>query len=522
VTLGDQTGAIYGQEDRIFACVISKPMAPGEIRMVLSLGYPQRIGIGPIEPIDATAWFGPDANTDGGSFYIPTEEDGWTQTIDGMPAKVVVETTSIVPGANEVRTWGIYPPGGFLGIWYVRSTLRGPDLETLRAQADTVARSLRFDKKSPPLDEARRDEALAQVIDDLDRETRAFRGSDFYGCFPRSPGEQTTLIDDRLYEYGPDGQLAEPVPVTCTTTVEPTPLGLWHATLIVSWDGGEGYKAGQWGWQLFFDAEGVGGASGQLAEGGKSVYPGTVGELPPPLDEPLVVPIGSIVEVLPPGIEQSGAPIQSIWQNPNATIGDRIAFDARPGLRFRVVDGPISHEGFDWYLVEMWHGPFAEFAWAPASDGERPLIKVVQPDCPTGAIDVVALLGLIPPERLACFGSGELLLDPTMLGQIEQDLGGMVDGKPDWLAKDPELKLFGRAGATGLDGAIPVHVSPTLEDRPPTDTWLTVSGHFDDPAAANCEMAYPEGWGSVREPDLQVLACRERFVITAFETREAP
>lgn len=525
----DDTGQYVGDpapvEDRIFECVLAKPMAAGEIRLVLSLGYPQKAGVGPYEPIDPAAWFGtpPDAGTS--SFYVPTEADGWTEAIDGMPAKLVVEATSIVPAAEEVRTWGVYPPGGgFTGIWYVRSTLRGPDLEALRTEADTVARSLRFDATSPPLDASRRDEALARTIDALDRETRIWRGNDFYGCFPRTPGKREALIDDRLYEHGPDGPLAEPVPVTCTTSVEPTALGLWHATLVVSWDAGDGYPAGEWGWEIFFGPDGAGGASGQMALGGEVAYPGTVGALPPPLDGPLEVPIGSIVEVLPPGIEQTGRPIRAISEHPQATIGDRVVMDARAGSRFYVVDGPIAHEGFDWYLVEMWGGTshFSEFAWVPATDGERPLLLVVQPDCPTDQIDVAALLRLIPAERLVCFGDRELRLSPTVLGPLEGDQGGSVVGDPDWLASDPTLMLYGGEGPEGLDGGIVVVISPTLDDRPPEGVPLTIHGHFDDPASTTCAMTYPEGWGSVRDRDLQIRACRERFVITAFEDVGAP
>ena len=138
-------------------------------------------------------------------------------------------------------------------------------------------------------------------------------------------------------------------------------------------------------------------------------------------------------------------------------------------------------------------------------------------------MDVVTLLDLIPAERLACFGADELLLAPTMLGRIEQDPGGSVDGTPDWLAQDLALKMYGRDGPEGLEGALPVVLSPSLDEPPPQGSWLTVRGHFDDPASATCEMTYPEGWGSIRETrELQVLACRERFVITAFEMTEAP
>lgn len=522
----DPEGESGSLEDRIFECVLGKPMAPGEIRLVLSQGYPQKAGVGPYEKFEPTAWFGPDALTSGSYFYVPAEADGWTTTIDGMPAKLLVETTSIVPGADEVRTWGVFPPNGFSGLWFVRATLRGPDLESLRHEADAVALSLRFDVKSPPLDEARRDDALARAIDDVDRETRTWWGSDLYGCFPRSPGQQTTLIDDRLYEYGPDGPLAEPVPVTCATTVESTVLGLWHTTLIVSWDAGDGYAAGEWGWELFFDADGTGAAQGQISSSGEIAYPGTVGELPPPLDGPLVVPVGSIVEVLPPGVDQSGAPIQALWQSPDsAKIGDHVALDARPGHRYYVVDGPISVAGFEWYLVEWQHGTSygAEFVWLPATDGNRPLIRVVDPACPSADVAVSDLLALLPTERVLCFGDRDMTLDPTIVSLAEANPGGEVEGTPAWLARDSLWRLYGSGGPDGLDGSLPFAIAPALGDALPTGTWLTVHGHFNDAAAATCRRTFPGEWGGYAEtPDMQHLRCRELFVITSFETRAAP
>lgn len=502
-------------EDRIFECIIEKPMAAGEIRLVLSLGYPQQAGVGPYEPIDATAWFGPDADTDGGSFYIPTEGDGWTQLIDGMPAKLVVETTSIVPGAEEVRTWGVYPPEAFTGLWYVRATLRGPDLEALRVEADTVAQSLRFDANlPPPLDDARRDEALARGIDTIDREFREFRNSDMFGCFPRAPGAQ-----DALLTSGPDGPLVTPVPVTCGSEIEATALRLWQVTLTVAWEAGEGYDAGRKAWVHFFDRDGAGGGGGERNQEADVVFPGSVGELPPPLDGPLTIPMGAIVTVLPPGTQ---GPIGRLFADPNEMIDFRVVTGG--GRRLHVVGGPLTHVGTDWYLVDTEHSTsgFRELQWAPSTDDGRPLLQVVEPACPTGAVDVVAILDLIPAERLACFGNGELVLEPTMLGRLDLDVGGPIVGTPEWLAEDPNLQLYGSDGPDGVEGALPVALAPTVE-QPPQGVWLRVRGHFDDAASVGCVRTYPEDWDVSNESaEIQVLRCREKFVITAFETRGAP
>jgi hypothetical protein len=51
-----------------------------------------------------------------------------------------------------------------------------------------------------------------------------------------------------------------------------------------------------------------------------------------------------------------------------------------------------------------------------------------------------------------------------------------------------------------------------------TDTWLRVTGHFDDPAAERCATGPEPGneawWHG---PELDVLFCRHAFVVTGVE-----
>ena len=39
-------------------------------------------------------------------------------------------------------------------------------------------------------------------------------------------------------------------------------------------------------------------------------------------------------------------------EGPTLEIADRSVYEAQPGRRFAIVDGPISHNGAEWYLVE--------------------------------------------------------------------------------------------------------------------------------------------------------------------------
>lgn len=509
-------------EERTLACVVGKPMAPGEIRLVLSQGIPQLVGIGPIESYDPADWGGMVLSGGYvGAFLLPSEAEGWTHQIDGMPAKLVVEPGLMSIGADETRTWAVAQPGRLDAPWLIRATMRGPDLDVLRDQADAVAQSLRFDSKPPALVADRRDAALASVIDEMDRQQRLYPGSRLYGCFPRSPGERAATLHD-----GPGGPLLDPVDVTCRTTVEETPLRLWHGRVAVSWPAGDDYAAGEWGMEFFFGADGPAAAQGQFPTNIDVTFPGTGGELPRPVTEPLVIPLGSLVQLLAPGVDQAGPAYQSLYQNPNATIGGNFISDGQAGRRFLVVDGPVANEGTDWYLVDMAQGAFypSAFGWLPATDDGRPLLRVVEPSCPAGEVTVEDLLALIPGERLHCFGNSEMTLDPVMASLAGEDqVQSGVDGTPAWLARDTRWRLFGAGGPEGVDGALPVAIAPTVGDTLPANGWLSVRGHFDDAAAATCTRSYPDEWGVPDEaPAIESLRCRHLFVVTSLERRDAP
>jgi len=160
--------------------------------------------------------------------------------------------------------------------------------------------------------------------------------------------------------------------------------------------------------------------------------------------------------------------------------------------------------------------------WIAGTTAGRPLLAVVKPACPTGDLDVVDLLRLVAAERLACFGGTELTLGPVMVRVGDPVMP--VNGSPAWLADDSRWQLFGSDGPDGVEGSIRVHPAEGLGTLP-TDTWVVVRGHFDDPAATSCERSLTGvGWeGLIEEPpEVQVLRCRENLVISGFEPTSAP
>ena len=92
---------------------------PVRSAMALSFGPPQEIGVGPIETFDAEAWYGRRivARRYGVPAGANAEGKGWTEEIDGMPAKLVVSAGSESRGRRRSAYLGhLRPPAVRLGL----------------------------------------------------------------------------------------------------------------------------------------------------------------------------------------------------------------------------------------------------------------------------------------------------------------------------------------------------------------------------------------------------------------------
>ncbi|HTC85892.1 MAG TPA: sialidase family protein [Candidatus Acidoferrum sp.] len=145
--------------------------------------------------------------------------------------------------------------------------------------------------------------------------------------------------------------------------------------------------------------------------------------------------------------------------------------------------------------------------------------------CPGAGAGVAAILILNPRDRLRCFGSRTLTF--TAFSVQSEGLGGTCDctASPAWLTGGglgyPALWLspfetpFGRAAT--LSG----FVRPTVKGAKPTSQWVTVTGHFDDPASSACRVRNLDA--SLREPAATtILRCRESFAVTRIGSAPAP
>ena len=504
IDAGSQEGVIYHLEDRIYRCLTERPLQPGEVRLVVSEDRPQAIGVGPVGDFRGD-FLAPNAELAGP--VLVSDATGFTERIGDMPARLIVRDASVVPDAEQLRTWLVAKPRSADTLWWIQAVLRGPDLPQLEAQVDEIVRSLRFDDLPAPLDVAERDVALAAAVDSIDRQMRAWPGRRFLACLPRAAGSRTTTIDD-----GPRGRLAAPLDVTCTTTVSAPDLRVWQADLEVAWAATEDHAAGRWARQILFDAEGT-------VHRETDITPGTGDPLAFPGDPSEVEGVTEVATFAP------GDLVRSIGAGAGTALYDLEARDAppephlfpEPGALLVIVSGPETYDGRPFYLADTG----GEFGWVGADARGVPVLAPATVRCPA-SLTVTDLMYLSGPERLAC-APGELTLGPVRLDdRTDVDPGwSEVDATPAWLAAEPG-RVLQAADDAGLDRGLPVALSPDLDEALP-DGPIEVRGHFDDPAAASCRVTFPEDWQLEAAPtEAQVRRCRERFVITSIKLVEVP
>ena len=132
---------------------------------------------------------------------------------------------------------------------------------------------------------------------------------------------------------------------------------------------------------------------------------------------------------------------------------------------------------------------------------------------PATAADFMALDHAL---AVACLGDTPLTFRAWSL-ECSGCFGGGGSGTPAWLAT-PDTNQIALSPIERFDGWwAPGVLDPALkQDRAWQDTWLEVTGHFDDQAAKTCELtptrdeeAYYTGRQSV------IDGCRQQFVVTS-------
>lgn len=463
-------------------------------------------------PGDVLMFFDKTGGAAGVNIFDLAPAGGFKEFIDGMPADMTTRGPPGWPDRDEGREWTVGIPEEIQQWYQFTSVMGGPGSQTLRDEIDSVARSTRFDQPAPtlPSDPGTIATALRRGLDMLDRDNRESQHSRWYACYPRTPDSSATAT----IEDGPGGPLEGPLAVTCSVTIKPTVIGFWAITLTTRWEAGPGYPGAAYQEIVYVDTSGRRVGNHVVTS---PTFPVTQPLVTPaPAKTPIILAPGSLVEVLQPGA--------FVYTSTDLTDGFN---EVHPGDRLLIVDGPRRVGGVSWYRVEEALNSYDGLpGWMPSTFQGHPAVAPVAPRCPAAAVDVTTLVGLHPAERLGCFGDRPITLDPVILADDPHQTSPAT-GSPAWLADSAVVAMYGVSGPQGVDSPLLVRADPNSIATLPIDTWLEVTGHFDDPASTDCLRSWTEANGAGKfpveqTPAEQVATCREQFVITAVRPVSVP
>ena len=193
--------------------------------------------------------------------------------------------------------------------------------------------------------------------------------------------------------------------------------------------------------------------------------------------------------------------------------------------RVLVLAGPMSGDGYLWYQVALEHDPSLSalddtVGWIAAGTATDPWLEADTTPCPQPTVTDIAALPLI--ARFACYGSTSLTFDAHQAAlPPDAGLGGACeapDGTPDWMVCD-NINHSWVNDDGGTSWLLLLHFDPATSIHPTglaavgtTGPALEITGHFNDPAAADCvTVADPTG----NEGMSQWLTCATKFVVEA-------
>jgi len=194
--------------------------------------------------------------------------------------------------------------------------------------------------------------------------------------------------------------------------------------------------------------------------------------------------------------------------------------------------GPVRKNGYTWYPVVV--TPYKDGAlpalptepvdlggieptwgWVAADNGTRPYLASIGPRCAT-TVDLTTVQGMLPAERLACFGAPIVLEGTYGCGGC----GGAVAGtfKPNWIASPLSFGFLSVNPAERL-GPIAIRFPPSGPSEPAAGSVIRVTLHVDDSRATRCTMAELNNSGAKVPVDSRtaVLRCREELVVDSFD-----
>jgi hypothetical protein len=228
-------------------------------------------------------------------------------------------------------------------------------------------------------------------------------------------------------------------------------------------------------------------------------------------DVPVWAPFGLVRDAMAEVVVDGGVRVRSLpTVDPSSVKYEPLLVR---GDEVFIVDGPVSADGYEWYLVQSLPGGTSggPFGWVAAAsrDGETWIDDLGGPDCPSLPGDA-RRLGVLPEELLVhCYGGTERTFELDANVYCLQPEGPAIE--PAWLGMGCGLLSGDACGSCG----IPIAVDPQFGMLPREELarW-SFAGHFDDPAAATCRLAAPSGIDDP-SPELVVHRCRTTFVLTS-------
>jgi hypothetical protein len=172
---------------------------------------------------------------------------------------------------------------------------------------------------------------------------------------------------------------------------------------------------------------------------------------------------------------------------------------------------------------DLW-GSTNGVAWTHVQAPVGPPPVVTPGPCPSRPTTLAALAKIGAAKAASCFGRSDLTISAyigtcggcggtTIYRWIPDWLGGMF--APLYLAADITT------ASTGMGDVGPAWPDPTRHlTIPPEKTPVTVTGHYEDPAASSCRVV---PFGAIAGPlpsvDEAVMFCRRSLVVTAIAVR---
>lgn len=231
---------------------------------------------------------------------------------------------------------------------------------------------------------------------------------------------------------------------------------------------------------------------------------------------------GTVVRVSVASLRMRSEPTTSADQVASFSRGALlvVGFSFGPGF------GPIEADGFTWYparslgrtelpalgegqLIADLGGPGG---WVAVGEDGVSFVEIEAPRCADGDPDLATLAAQTPWEQLACVGDRTITFEGVFgCGGC----GGFLPGtfEPAWLAT-PSYDLISVEPQEQI-GPMTLRFPPGVE-RPEVASVLRVTGHFDDPASADCDIAIGDPAVAVDDRSAEMY-CRTKFVVESFE-----